>query len=217
MIQLSDCDEVTPCYRNTGVIPVPRKISRRVSVPAFCNQQNTPVQHSRKLSCPTQKRLQEIREALEEELSDITEVTKDLFNDQSTCLKCSIQGKSEAVIKAKISKAKIVCEKVKTREPDIVKDIKRGSMKEKWGLSFVYRVDNGRLELVIKSVSMFSPAAKVGIKAGDILIEINGWKIEAMDHYQAALNLFMAAGFSVNLGWIQSSMACEGWGDIDGI
>ena len=196
---------------------MPRKISRRVSVPAFCNQANTPAQHTRKLSCPTQKRLQQIREALEEELSDITEVTNELLKDKSASPKSSVQGNSEAVIKAKTSRVKIVCEKVKTREPDIVKEMKRGSMKEKWGLSFVYRVDNGRLELAIKSVGMFSPAAKVGIKAGDILIEINGWKIEAMDHYQAALNLFLAAGFSVNLGWIKSAMACEGWGVIEAI
>ena len=57
--------------------------------------------------------------------------------------KCIIQPKSEAVIKAMRSRPKIMLAKIKTREPDVVKDVKRGTMKEKWGLSLVYRVVNG--------------------------------------------------------------------------
>ena len=105
--------------------------------------------------------------------------------------------------------------KIQTREPDVVKDMKRGSMKDKWGLNLVYRVDNGRLELAVAKVQMFSAAAKSGIETGDIVIQINGWKIEAMDHFQAALNIFMAAGFSVSLGWIKSKVSLEGWGSLD--
>ena len=40
--------------------------------------------------------------------------------------------------------------KVKTREPDIIKEMKRGNMREKWGLHMLYRVYNGRLELCVK-------------------------------------------------------------------
>ena len=39
---------------------------------------------------------------------------------------------------------------MKTREPDIIKEMKRGNMKEKWGLNFLYRIYNGRLELCVK-------------------------------------------------------------------
>ena len=86
-----------------------------------------------------------------------------------------------------------------------MKEMKRGSMKDKWGLSLVYRVDNGRLELAVAKVGIFTAASNV-------VIEINGWKIEAMDNFQAALNVFMAAGFSVNLGWMKSDVSLEGWG-----
>ena len=215
-----DEDDLTPCYRNSGIIPVPRKIFRRVSVPAFSTSEKPPPRPSRKLSCPTLK----IREACEEELSDLSELTKDFVKqyqfvkDTIAIPKYSIQPKSEADTKAKSVRPKIISEKIKTREPDIVKEMKRGSMKEKWGLSLVYRVDDkGRLEIAVKKVGMFSAAAKVGIQAGNIVIQINDWKIEAMDQYQAALNIFMAAGFSVNLGWLKSEENLEGWGVIDAI
>ena len=51
---------------------------------------------------------------------------------------------------------------------------------------------------------MFSAGAKAGLVEGDILVQINGWKIEAMDTHQAALNVFLAAGYNVAVGWIKS-------------
>ena len=51
---------------------------------------------------------------------------------------------------------------------------------------------------------MFSADAKVGIHPGNIVIQINDWKIKAVDQYQAALNIFMVAGYSVSFGWIKS-------------
>ena len=50
----------------------------------------------------------------------------------------------------------------------------------------------------------FSAGAKAGLEEGDILVQINGWKIEAMDNHQAALNVFLAAGYNVAVGWIKS-------------
>ena len=216
-ILIIDEDDITPCYRNSGIIPIPRKISRRVSVPAFCTTENPLPIISRKLSCPAPRRNVKIKKAIEEELSDISELANEWISDTSAIPKCSIQPKSEAVLKVKTARPKIVSEKIKTRDPDVVKDMKRGSMKEKWGLSLVYRVVDGRLEIAVKKVGMFSAAAKVGIQPGNIVIQINDWKIEAMDQYQAALNIFMAAGYSVNLGWIKSEENLEGWGVIDAI
>ena len=53
-------------------------------------------------------------------------------------------------------------------------------------------------------MGMFSAGAKAGLVEGDILVQINGWKIEAMDQLQAALNVLLAAGYNVAVGWIKS-------------
>ena len=76
-------------------------------------------------------------------------------------------------------------------------ELKRGSMKEKWGLTLVHRTGEGnRIELGVSKVgklvswtflqqfaqvAMFSPAAKAGILPGNTLILINDWKVEAME------------------------------------
>ena len=59
------------------------------------------------------------------------------------------------------------------RMPEIIMELRRGSMREKWGVTIVYRWgaggegdarlgQGGALELGISKVAMFSPAAKVG-------------------------------------------------------
>ena len=41
-----------------------------------------------------------------------------------------------------------------TREPDVIKEIRRGNMKERWGLEVVYRsTDSVSLELAVTKVS----------------------------------------------------------------
>ena len=39
--------------------------------------------------------------------------------------------------------------KVETREPDIIRELRRGNMKEKWGLQLLHRIYSGRLELCV--------------------------------------------------------------------
>lgn len=67
------------------------------------------------------------------------------------------------------------------RIPEMVFELKRGSMKEKWGLSIAFRFlsqshrpyfvffhregPGGRVELGVSKVAMFSPAAKVIVKS----------------------------------------------------
>ena len=46
-------------------------------------------------------------------------------------------------------KPQLMAVKVETREPDIIKEIKRSNMKEKWGLSLLFRILNGRLEICV--------------------------------------------------------------------
>ena len=90
-------------------------------------------------------------------------------------------------------------------------------MKDKWGLSLSHRVQSGRLEVVVKKVGKFSPAAKTGMKEGNIVTQINEWKIEAMDNVQVALNIFMAAGYSVTIGWINTQEQLDDWINIEPI
>ena len=109
-------------------------------------------------------------------------------------------------------------EAVETREPDIRKELKRGSMKEKWGLTVVHRVgEGGRVELAIAKVAMFSPAAKAGLLPGNTIVLINDWKVEAMEQAQAALSILLAAGFSVQLAWLATSAALEDWLPLDSL
>ena len=91
---------------------------------------------------------------------------------------------------------------------------------------------------------MFSTAAKAGLVVGDSLVTINDWNIEAMDniqvqcvnsHYclylyfdhiyhtidwlQAVISVFLAAGFSVILGWSKTNIeeGQESWSPLDPI
>ena len=43
-----------------------------------------------------------------------------------------------------------------TREPDVEAEMKRGNMREKWGLNLLYRINEGRLELCVKKGEIFS-------------------------------------------------------------
>ena len=49
-----------------------------------------------------------------------------------------------------VTQPKLLSTKVETREPDLVRTLKRGNMKEKWGLQLLHRVLDGRLELCVK-------------------------------------------------------------------
>ena len=75
--------------------------------------------------------------------------------------------------------------KAEPRAPEVTVNLKRGSMKEKWGLGLVWRLEGNRLEVAVSKVAMFSAAAKAGIKPGNTIVLLNDWKIEAMDQYQA--------------------------------
>eukprot|EP00091_Calanus_sinicus_P010812 TRINITY_DN24857_c0_g1_i1.p1 TRINITY_DN24857_c0_g1~~TRINITY_DN24857_c0_g1_i1.p1 ORF type:complete len:121 (-),score=32.33 TRINITY_DN24857_c0_g1_i1:106-444(-) len=111
----------------------------------------------------------------------------------------------------------IVQGKAQTREADVVKEVKRGSMKEKWGLTLSYRITNFSLELVVTKVAKFSPADKVGLQEGNTITKVNDWKIEAMEHPQAALSIILAGGFMLSLGWLAGSQEGEGWLELGSI
>ena len=63
----------------------------------------------------------------------------------------SVQPASGAGIFAKVNqkpKIQTFTEKAPTSEPDVKKELKRGSMKEKWGLSLAYKVDGSKISLL---------------------------------------------------------------------
>ena len=62
----------------------------------------------------------------------------------------SFQPASQANLFAKViqkPKLQTATEKVKTSEVDIKKELKRGSMKEKWGLTLDFRIEESRISL----------------------------------------------------------------------
>lgn len=49
----------------------------------------------------------------------------------------------------RVEKPRVEAAKVETREPDCTVELRRGNMKEKWGLGLVFSIESGRLELVV--------------------------------------------------------------------
>ena len=202
-----------------------------MSAPDIAPPARVPPIATRKISCPAPRpkppppkpviQLKLLTALLEDALDEPSDTFSDLTIAKAKPVipRCSVQPASEAVIFVKVTnkpKQILETEKAPTREAEVKKELKRGSMKEKWGLSLVYRMEDSRIELAVNKVSMFSPAAKAGIQTGDTILLINDWKVEAMEQIQAALNIFLAAGFSVNLGWIKTSNCLEGWGPLGG-
>jgi len=249
-IILENGDEIAQCFRNTGAVPIPRKVSksynvpirRKISAPDLPTPEQKPRLATRKVSCPAPQIIPpapkkttppppppppkpvvqlKLLHAMQDTLDEIIcEEMIDLTVEKSKAVipRSSVQPASSAALYVKgVPKPKLILatEKAKTTEADVKKELKRGSMKEKWGLSLVYRMEDSRIELAVNKVSMFSPAAKAGMKTGDTILLINDWKVEAMDQIQAALNIFLAAGFSVTLGWANSGHCLEGWGPLD--
>jgi len=245
-IVLESGDEISKCFRNTGAVPIPRKVSksynvpirRKISAPENVKTEPQPPLAKRKISCPPPrtappppraptppppppqlKLLSAMQDTLEELPSDEVSDLK-VVKDKVVIPRISSQPASPASLFIKsVPKPKVIqaTEKAQVTEAEVKKELKRGSMKEKWGLSLVYRMENSRIELAVNKVSMFSPAAKAGMQSGDTILLINDWKVEAMDQIQAALGVFLAAGFSVNLGWTKSALCLEGWGVLDNI
>ena len=59
--------------------------------------------------------------------------------------------------RVEVVKVKEGKEAVPTREPDLRMELKRGSMRDKWGLTLVHRVgDGGRIELGVSKVALLS-------------------------------------------------------------
>jgi len=210
---------VVSCFRSTGSVPIPRKISRpsakrKLSMPVKISEPPPPP--ARKTSCPViqtpplaRAQQQIIEELMQEKITDLPKKLPIIEKPSITA--------EPALISAIHIPIKVLTEKVKAEitEPEVRKELKRGSMKEKWGLTLVYILENNTLSVGVTKVSMFSPAAKAGVKAGSIINVINDWAIEAMDKPEVAMSILLAAGFSVNLAWRSTKDDISGWKKLD--
>ena len=91
----------------------------------------------------------EKEEILEEE--NTFELSQKDKNALQVKVRHSVQPASGASIFAKVNqkpKIQTFTEKAQTSEPDVKKELKRGSMKEKWGLSLAYKVDGSKISLL---------------------------------------------------------------------
>jgi len=209
---------VVSCFRSTGSVPIPRKISRpnarrKLSMPVKSVEPPVP---ERKVSLPViQRDLAKAQQELLQELKqeNISIISK-LPDKQNPSM---LEEPSANLSCARYIPLKIYTEKVKTEvtEPEVKKELKRGSMKEKWGLTLSYNFEDSRLSVGVIKVSMFSPAAKAGVSAGSIINVINDWAIEAMDKPEVAMSILLAAGFSVNLAWRSTKDDISSWKKLD--
>ena len=140
---VSACEPSTIAYRSTGSIPVPL---RRCSTPSI---NPLVIPGGKKTPCPilpatmrgpdknyaVQVKLK-LQQAKNQTMDNVSETVSDLMSGKTQQFLChpSIQPRSNATLKAKVTRP-AVQGKAQTREADVVKEVKRGSMKEKWGLS----------------------------------------------------------------------------------
>ena len=108
-----------------------------------------------------------------------------------------------ARLRAKVSRA-LVQGRALTRQADIVMEIKRGSMKERWGLDISFRTqENFSLELLVSGVVPHSPVWRAGLRSGHLLTTINSWEVEAIQVVEVVESVLMAGGFFITLGWLE--------------
>ena len=82
-----------PCFRSSGIVKIPKKIPRKISLPVIVNENNFIQQ--RKLSCPS------LRKASELEIINQTELAEDLRFIAKETPAVTIQPKTEAVKKVR--------------------------------------------------------------------------------------------------------------------
>ena len=63
---------------------------------------------------------------------------------------CLINHAGTHKLTCSVTKPRILNKKVETREPDFIQELRRGNMKEKWGLKLLHRTQNGRVELCVE-------------------------------------------------------------------
>ena len=70
--------------------------------------------------------------------------------------------------------------KAVTRPPDVVKELKRISLKEQWGLEVVFRLNQDicSLYIAVRRVAQDSIGHKAGLRDGHVITRVNDWDVE---------------------------------------
>ena len=147
----------------------------------------------------------------------LTECTEDLATgpDLQTAA-AGTAGKSAASLKAAVTAVAVSRPKPPPETPDIKQELKRGSMKERWGVRLVYHLSpDGGLGLAVVKVTSFTAGHRAKIVPGDKLVTVNDWHIGNMEEPQVAANLIRAAGFSVTFGPKKSDIELDKWNLLD--
>ena len=159
-----------------------------------------------KISCHTawgsEKPVQQLKNALTNKLKDdVTETTYGL-NLPTMDLQKAVQrptAKSEATNKAVATKPNVIKGKPVGQKPEIKLELKRGSMKDKWGVRLVYQPSQqGGLNLAVVKVTNFTASHRAKLLAGDKILTINGWQIDTMDEPQVIYYLIFLFNFFIN-------------------
>ena len=123
-------------------VKTPGVVSRKVSCPVIPSQR--PVQR------PKLKLMQAILDELKIEEEHSSDFSPSDNRTPETKVKCSIVKASSAGLFVKVTnkpKLIVAAEKAVTTEAEVKKELKRGSMRDKWGLSLTYNIDGARITL----------------------------------------------------------------------
>ena len=197
-------------YRSQGSLPVPlsggsgREVSNSLPATMRGPDKNYAVQRRIKL----ERGVVCVCEEIYESVDSLSQASPSMSQ-----VSASTHPHSRATLRARLGKVH-TRGRAQTREADVIREVKRASMKEKWGLSLAYRVTSCSLELLVTKVAMHSPVDKVGMKEGNTITMVNDWKVEAMEHPQAALSILLAGGFLLSIGWVNNTERGEGWQDM---
>merc|ERR1712029_658400 len=76
--------------------------------------------------------------------------------------------------------------------------MQRSSLREDWGVTLQYSIQDEKLLVGVKEVLDDSPAGR-SLKVGDVIVGINDWKIQNIKQPEVAANIFRAAGNFVTI------------------
>ena len=125
-------------------------------------------------------------------VEDDTETVSDAVNTKPRLhhVYPGVHSGKGAGLRAKVVRPRIVGKAV-VRPPDIVHQLRRSSLRERWGLELVHRVsmDTLSLEIGVKSVMRDSVAERAGLGQGHVITRVNDWDVE-VGFYYFSISLF---------------------------
>jgi len=91
--------------------------------------------------------------------------------------------------------------------------MQRSSLREDWGVTLQYSIQDEKLLVGVKEVQNDSPAGR-SLKVGDVIVGINDWKIQNIKQPEVAANIFRAAGNFVTIN-VDRETRGSNWRPLD--